>query len=210
MKPNHVSLVLNLPQANLFILAIAETLLNPTYTTQDMKIGSPNLELRRMFWLNHEDLFSKLRDTVVWDESMKTRKTASFGVSYNYSQMTYPETQMHPELEPVCAAISDVLGFTPNNGLLNFYPDGNASMGFHSDTAQELAPGTGVAILSLGASRTITYKLKENRTIQHSYRLDSGDLLYMSNEVQADWLHGILKEPDTGSRISITLRKIAI
>lgn len=171
-------------------------------------VNPPAIDLRKDFWPNHQVLFSTLSSTVVWDERMNARKTASFGVAYNYSQITYPETEMHPALMPVCNAISDLLGFTPNNCLLNFYPDGNSSMGFHSDTAEILAPGTGVATLSLGAARTITYKLKTDRTIQYSYRLDSGDLLYMSNEVQVDWLHAILKETGAGPRISITLRNI--
>lgn len=173
-----------------------------------MSLAPPDIDLRKAFWPNHHDLFLNLCSTVAWDDRMKARKTASFGVAYNYSQITYPETEMHLELIPLCSAISESLGFTPNNCLLNFYADGNSSMGFHSDTAEELAPGTGVATLSLGATRTITYKLKADRGVQYSYRLESGDLLYMSNEVQIDWLHGILKEAEAGPRISITLRNI--
>ena len=173
-----------------------------------MSLAPPDIDLRKAFWPNHQDLFSKLSSTVVWDERMKSRKTASFGVAYNYSQITYPQREIHPELIPVCAAISESFGFTPNNCLLNFYANGRSSMGFHSDTSEELAPGTGVATLSLGAMRTITYKLKMDREIQYSYSLESGDLLYMSNEVQIDWLHAILKEEETGPRISITLRSI--
>ncbi|MGR3279331.1 alpha-ketoglutarate-dependent dioxygenase AlkB [Acaryochloris marina NIES-2412] len=173
-----------------------------------MSLTPPDIDLQKAFWPSHKDLFFKLCSTVVWDERMKARKTASFGVAYNYSQITYPETKMHPELIPLCAAVLESLGFTPNNCLLNFYADGSSSMGFHSDTAEELAPGTGVATLSLGATRTITYKLKTDQEVQYSYSLESGDLLYMSNAVQLDWLHGILKEAKVGPRISITLRSI--
>lgn len=174
-----------------------------------MSIGPPNIDLRKAFWPDCEGLFLKLCSTVAWDERMRARKTASFGVAYNYAQIAYPDTEMHPDLVPVCTAVSDSLGFVPNNCLLNFYPDGNASMGFHSDTAAELAPGTGVAILSLGATRTIAYALKKDREIQYRYRLERGDLLYMPDAVQTDWLHAILKESQAGPRISISLRAIA-
>lgn len=173
-----------------------------------MSLAPPDIDLRKAFWPNHHDLFLNLCSTVAWDDRMKARKTASFGVAYNYSQITYPKTEMHPELTPLCAEISESLGFTLNNCLLNFYSDGSSSMGFLSDTAEELSPGTGVATLSLGATRTITYKHKRDRETQYSYSLESGDLLYMSNEVQIDWLHGILKEVEAGPRISVTFRSI--
>ncbi|ABW29896.1 alpha-ketoglutarate-dependent dioxygenase AlkB [Acaryochloris marina] len=173
-----------------------------------MSFAPPDIDLRKAFWPNHQDLFFKLCSTVVWDVRMKARRTASFGVAYNYSQITYLKTEMHPELLPLCAAVLESLGFTPNNCLLNFYTDGSSSMGFHSDTAEELSPGTGVATLSLRATRTITYKHKQARETQYSYSLESGDLLYMSNEVQIDWLHGILKEAQAGPRISVTFRSI--
>jgi len=66
-----------------------------------------------------ERLFSSLRDNVLWDERMLARKTASFGVAYNYSQMSYPFQAFPPELEAIVTRISTTLGFTPNNCLIN-------------------------------------------------------------------------------------------
>jgi len=34
---------------------------------------------------NHQELFDVLVNETIWDERMKARKTASFGVPYNYS-----------------------------------------------------------------------------------------------------------------------------
>ena len=139
---------------------------------------------------------------------MKARKTASFGVSYDYSGMTYPQTVMHPALEPICKAIENELGFLPNNCLINYYPDGNASMGYHSDSSEELKEGTGVAIVSLGSARHIFYRSKQNKELKHEYSLKSGSLLYMSKDIQGNWMHAIPKERDVGERISLTFRLI--
>lgn len=171
-------------------------------------MGSPNLIIIEDFLTNSSDLFAYLRDIVQWDERMKARKTASFGVSYDYSGITYPQTEMLPELKPVCKKIQKEIGFRPNNCLMNLYLDGNSSMGYHSDSAEELYPGTGVAIVSLGAERHIFYKSKVNGGIVHRYKLPEGVLLYMDNSVQENWLHAIPKEAGVGERISLTFRKI--
>lgn len=157
---------------------------------------------------NPSQLFAFLRDSVNWDERMRARKTASFGVSYDYSQIAYPQTEMLPELENICGLIEQELGFHPNNCLLNYYLDGNSSMGFHSDSSEALAKGTGVVIISLGAVREIAYRSKLEPAAEFFYPLENGSLLYMSQEMQAFWLHAIPKVSSSGERISMTFREI--
>jgi alkylated DNA repair dioxygenase AlkB len=161
----------------------------------------------------NQRLFDTLRSTVVWDESMKARKTASYGVPYDFNQMSYETTVMPSWLEELCSAVEKELNFRPNNCLLNYYKNGNSYIGFHSDSAVNLAPETGVAVLSLGSPRTMVFRNKADRALQHNLILQPGSLLYMSNEMQLEWLHGIPKESNPedgaiGERISITLRKI--
>lgn len=168
----------------------------------------PEILLKDNFVPNHEDLYRQLMESVEWDQRMKARKTASFGVSYDYSGIEYPQTEMHPELEPICKAIEKELGFYPNNCLLNYYPDGNSSMGYHSDSSEELAPDTGVAIISLGAERKISYRSKTDKEVKFEYPLKSGVLLFMPNQIQIDWMHSIPKQPEVGERISVTMRAI--
>src|ERR1700742_85301 len=98
-------------------------------------------------------LYALLHHAVAWDERMTARKTASFGKAYNYSQMEYPFQPFLPELEHINKKIEATLGFTPNNCLINFYPDGRSKMGFHSDQTDMLEAGTGIAIVSLGEQR---------------------------------------------------------
>jgi len=172
-------------------------------------VTPPDIHLDGRFLAAPEALYGHLLSTVQWDERMKARKTASFGVAYNYSQMSYPELPMPAALAQVGDAIHAALGFAPNNCLLNYYPDGEASMGFHSDLATELTLDTGVAIVSLGGERSIVYRHKRDKSVQFGYPLLAGSLLFMSNAVQEEWLHAIPRQAGAAPRISLTFRHIA-
>ncbi len=150
-------------------------------------------------------LLSLLTETA-WDERIYARLTASFGVPYNYSGMTYPEIPMPVYLQEVCVAINERLQFTPNNCLVNSYVEGGSRMGFHADSTEELVPGTGVAVVSLGATRTLTFRRTDDRDVRRGFALPHGSLLYMPPEVQSEWQHGVLKEPGIGQRMSLSFR----
>jgi alkylated DNA repair dioxygenase AlkB len=171
-------------------------------------MNAPPIYLHPAFIAFPDALFASLMASVSWDERMKARKTASFGVAYNYSQISYERTPMPPELEAICGQIELELGFRPNNCLLNHYLDGSSSMGFHSDSSASLVPGTGVAIVSVGSVRSIVYRNKADRTVEFDYPLPNGSLLYMSDEIQQEWLHAIPKTENAGERISLTFRAI--
>lgn len=169
---------------------------------------APAILLQPRFLQAPQDLFDFLLGHVEWDERMRARKTASFGVSYDYSQIAYPQVPMPPRLQAVCDQLESALGYGPNNCLLNFYEDGRSSMGFHSDSSKELAPGTGVAIVSLGSERSIVFRSKADKSCEFSYALQAGTLLHMDDEIQQHWLHAIPKADGAGPRISMTFRRI--
>ncbi|MFZ6778093.1 alpha-ketoglutarate-dependent dioxygenase AlkB [Undibacterium sp. Ji83W] len=171
-------------------------------------MSAPAIYLKPNFLMAAESLFDLLKKEVIWDERMRARKTASFGVAYDYSQISYAPIVMPDFLQIICHALDDELGFLPNNCLLNFYTNGNSSMGFHSDSTGELAEGSGVAIISLGSLRHIAYRNKKDKDQEYLYPLPAGGLLYMSASIQEDWLHAIPKEAGSGERISLTFRKI--
>lgn len=151
-------------------------------------------------------LFDTLVSQVDWDERMNARKTASFGVPYDYSQISYPRVPLLVALRPVAEGLIVRLGISFNNCLLNYYESGDQTMGLHSDDTSSLLPGTGVGIVSLGHARDITYRSKADKSIEHSFSLLPGSLLYMDSKVQEEWLHGIPKQADAGPRISLTWR----
>jgi alkylated DNA repair dioxygenase AlkB len=82
-------------------------------------------------------------------------------------------------------------------------------MGFHSDSVAELEPGTGIAVLSLGAARTITVRRIADKAAEECYRLPSGSLLWMCPEMQAERRQSVLADPAArGGRISLTFRRM--
>jgi alkylated DNA repair dioxygenase AlkB len=183
----------------------------PKETPSDIaEIGIPNLLIIDRFLEKHSTVFQALLETVQWDDSMTSRKTASFGVPYNYSQMNYAVVPMHPVLVPISEKLSERFGITFNNCLLNYYETGDNTMGFHSDDTSSLQPGTGVAIISLGNRRNITYRNKKNPNLRHMFTLEAGSLLYMDSAVQNEWLHAIRKQFSAGSRISLTWRAFCL
>src|SRR6218665_282597 len=120
---------------------------------------------------NPNGLFELLTSKVKWDERMTARKTASFGKAYNYSQIDYPYQDFLPELDAINKKLKTVIGFEPNNCLINYYLDGKSKMGYHSDQTDILVKNTGVAIVSIGETRILKFKNIKNPDQFLSYEL---------------------------------------
>ncbi|TAF65014.1 MAG: alpha-ketoglutarate-dependent dioxygenase AlkB [Cytophagales bacterium] len=157
---------------------------------------------------NPTELFNFLVTTVKWDERMAARKTASFGKAYNYSQIDYPYQIFLPELEVIIRKLNPIIGFEPNNCLVNYYMNGKSKMGYHSDQTDILEAGTGIAIVSIGEKRTLKFRNIEKPDLYLTYELTAGSLVYMTQEIQEVWQHSIPKSDTENGRISLTFRKM--
>jgi alkylated DNA repair dioxygenase AlkB len=172
-------------------------------------VREPKLLIEDVFLSDHQELFQALVETVDWDDRMAARRTASFGRPYNYSQMDYVDSPIPELLLPVIDQLERRLAIRFNNCLLNYYETGDHSMGFHSDDTTGLVHDTGVAIVSLGGVREITYRSKHDPQIQKSYPLLPGSMLYMDDRVQEEWMHAIKRQKNAAARISLTWRAFA-
>jgi len=152
----------------------------------------------------------KLLDDIDWDEQIKSRKTASFGIPYNYSGIFYEHSSMPFLFQALIDFVKKKIHFTPNSCLLNFYLNSQAKMGFHSDNIEVLDSDSGIAIFSFGEMRTLTFELKNDRSIKYDVCLKNESFFYMTQEVQRDWVHAVLpyKSDTSSERISITFRKL--
>lgn len=157
-----------------------------------------------------DELYTLLKANAAWDNRMAARKTASYGVAYNYSQITYPYLEFLPELKVIVTSIHNVLGFSPNNCLINYYLDGKSKMGFHSDQTDILADNTGIVIVSLGETRILRFRNIADKDIIKDYPLPSGSLIYMTQDVQSAWQHAIPPSDTTEGRMSLTFRKMVV
>lgn len=169
----------------------------------------PGLWVEAGFVPSGNGLFKLLAETTAWDTRMRARRTASFGAPYNYSGISSPVADVPEPVAALMDRLARRIGWRPNNCLANYYPDGNSTMGFHSDSTDELDPGTGVAVVSLGAERATTFR-SVDKSVTVEYPLVSGSLLYMTAKVQLDWKHAILPQPGAGGRISLTFRRLKV
>ncbi len=157
---------------------------------------------------NPSELFTFLTRSVIWDESMAARKTASFGKAYNYSQMSYPFQEFPAEIAQIIQKLTPAIGFEANNCLINYYLDGKSKMGFHSDTTDILEENTGIAIISVGETKTLKFKNIAHPEHMIEYNLNPGSLVYMTIALQSEWQHAIPKSDTENGRISLTFRKL--
>jgi alkylated DNA repair dioxygenase AlkB len=81
-------------------------------------------------------------------------------------------------------------------------------MGFHSDQTDILEAGTGIAIVSLGATRSLQFRNIADPSKTDNYDLPSGSLIYMTQDVQSLWQHAIPKADTQIGRMSLTFRQI--
>ena len=141
-----------------------------------------------------------------WRRKMRARSTASFGRPYDYSGQSYEARPMPDPIVRAAEAVAALAGHGFDNCLCNLYETGHRSMGFHRDSYDGLAPNGLVAIVSLGAARTLVFR-SEDRTTEQHYRLEHGSVLLMDRATQTEWLHGVPKEAGAGLRVSMTFRR---
>jgi alkylated DNA repair dioxygenase AlkB len=153
-------------------------------------------------------LYTELRDRIEWDLRMSARHTACYGLSYDYSGVSYENKPMHPLLVPLCTKLEETLGFEPNSCLINYYLDGRSKMGFHSDEIDNLEVGTQIIIISLGTERKLSFRSTADYEQRRQYFLPHGSLLYMSQRTQEFWSHAIKRANVLDGRISLTFRRI--
>ncbi|WP_310556082.1 alpha-ketoglutarate-dependent dioxygenase AlkB [Flavobacterium sp.] len=166
--------------------------------------------LKKDILSDYSQIVSNLKSNVLWDNSINSRKTASFGIPYNYSNVYYLENEFPDFLNQLVEVVNINNGFIPNNCLINFYFESTSKMGYHSDQIDILYKNTGIAIFSFGSTRVLRFKSKNNKEIIYDVPLENNSFFYMSQEVQNYWLHSILPDLSLGvnERFSLTFRKI--
>ncbi|WJN61026.1 alpha-ketoglutarate-dependent dioxygenase AlkB [Pseudomonas sp. SO81] len=129
--------------------------------------------------------------------------------SYRYSGLLHQPLPWTPLLAEIRARVEEVAGQPFNGVLLNFYRDGNDSMGWHSDDESVLGRNPLVASLNLGGPRRFDLRRKGSGRIEHSLQLDSGSLLVMAGATQHHWQHQVAKtRKPVAPRINLTFRLI--
>ena len=93
--------------------------------------------------------------------------------------------------------------------LVNWYPDGNHYIGYHSDDTSQLEPKSNIYCFSLGASRDFCLKSKADKSVT-KFILKNNSLLVMVGDTQNTHKHSLPKRTKCNElRISITIRKFS-
>lgn len=100
--------------------------------------------------------------------------------------------------------------FKFNSVLLNWYRDGQDSMGWHSDNEKELGQNPVIASINFGATRRFLLRKidkKNDKKEKIEFSLTNGSLLIMAGQIQHFWQHSIPKESKINeNRINLTFR----
>jgi alkylated DNA repair dioxygenase AlkB len=166
-------------------------------------------------------LLKELIKTTKWQQDIITvfnknhlqpRLTAFYGNDgkpYSYSNITMEPHFFTPMLSKIKHFVEAETNTNFNAVLLNYYRNGNDSMGWHSDNEKELGENPIIASVTFGAERI--FQLKHNTIIglKQNIKLESGSLLLMKGSTQHFWKHQIPKTTKpVGERVNLTFRLI--
>lgn len=167
------------------------------------------------------ELFQIFKDSIAWKsesiilygkEVMQPRLTAWYGnpeAVYTYSGRTNQPLAFTKELLELKLIAERYAGTEFNSVLLNYYRNGNDSMGFHRDNEKELGIKPTIVSISLGAVRDFVVRPYKKLQLRISLALDSGSLMLMKGEMQNKWEHALPKRSNVkDARINLTFRKI--
>ncbi len=128
---------------------------------------------------------------------------------YAYSNIKLQPIPFTPILLSIKNKIETLTSHQFNGVLLNYYRNGDDSMGWHADDEKELGTNPVIASLSFGASRNFQMQHRfQKSTPKQSIILNDASLLVMHGETQHFWKHQIPKQKNKGPRINLTFRKI--
>ena len=189
-----------------------------------VQLDMPNADITYFAsWIADEEasqLYTNLRQTICWrqdtikvygKEHLVPRLQAWYGdpeARYAYSGIPLQPRAWTSDLLLLKQRCEQASNSRFNSVLLNWYQDGQHSMGMHSDDEPQLGKNPVIASVSLGQTRRLRFVHKvtgarENLDLMH------GSLLIMAGETQHHWQHGINKSNrPLGGRINLTFRWI--
>lgn len=170
-------------------------------------------QLDRTSWIDHasqwlsstDDLMEDLVDTVPWHAGRRPMYDQMVDVPRLSAQLELSDDRVPETIIDAARWLQDHYGMDFDHLFFNLYRDGRDSVAWHSDRIGRRVKHPVVALLSLGAARSLLLRPKAGgaslRVLLHP-----GDLLVMGGACQHNWEHAIPKTAKAGPRISIGFR----
>lgn len=166
--------------------------------------------------------FNSLRDETEWiqpqirmfgkwvDQPRLMSWQATEDLKYSYSGITLNPKPFSVAVSQIALKIEERTGLNFNSVLVNYYRNGQDSMGWHADDEQELGHDPIIASVSFGDQRDFLLRHNTRKDLNLKLPLPSGSLLLMGKGMQLNWKHSLPKRKHAGPRINLTFRKILI
>jgi alkylated DNA repair dioxygenase AlkB len=129
---------------------------------------------------------------------------------YSYSGITLNPRPFSSAVSQIASQIQQKTGISFNSVLVNYYRNGQDSMGWHADDEPELGADPMIASVSFGEPRDFLLRHNTRKELILKLPLPSGSLLLMGKGIQLNWKHSLPKRKHAGPRINLTFRKILI
>jgi len=151
--------------------------------------------------------FEEVRDAVAWEAQRRWMYDREVDVPRLVGHFRLAAADVPRVIRAAAQRVIDATGVAFTSVGLNFYRDGRDSVAPHNDDLDEIAAGSPIVLLSLGATRCMTIRAKAAlRRVLH-VDLAAGSLLLMSYETQLHYTHGVPKTSEPVSpRISLAFR----
>jgi len=152
--------------------------------------------------------FATLRDGVEWRSERRLMYDREVDVPRLVAAYALDDPDLPGELRAAANVARRLANCEFNSIGLNFYRDERDSVAPHNDKLHELTAGAPIALLSLGAARTMTIRTKATPRRSIQLELEPGSVLLMTYATQQHFDHGIPKATvAVGPRISVAFRR---
>lgn len=136
--------------------------------------------------------------------AIQARPQEPFGV---FREKIYVQTGEPPTLKLLWDRVMNCIVSDLEFCAVNFYENERSALEWHSDDSPSIDQRRPIAILSVGASRTLWFRPTADPRLEEPVQLECGSLLIMSAGMQNRYQHCVRKEiRPIGPRLSITFR----
>jgi alkylated DNA repair dioxygenase AlkB len=173
----------------------------------------PNFIVDPAPWMEalHRELAWDREAIVMFGRSVEVPRLTTWygddGVEYRYSNVTHRARRWPLRLVELRDRLHVAFGVRFNFVLANLYRGGGDSIGWHADDERALGAHPVIASISLGATRVLKFRARDDSRRRVSVQLEAGSLLLMWGRSQRLWQHALPKvRADIGPRINLTFR----
>ena len=164
--------------------------------------------LKRLIKLNHDIIRVPQNGKMVKVvEQRGTCWLANDNLTFEYSGKSMKPQKIPALIQEIKDIIQRFIGVEFDGILVNYYPDGKSSIGYHSDPIEDKWDNKFV-VLSFGDTRNFIFREKENKDKKYIYEFKDGDLIYMFDDCQERFEHSVRKNKNSSNeRLSLVFKK---